>query len=118
MPPHFAAPVPPGAARMYSGAAHNRMAFGSMVAGRDGVAITMNRYSSAGAKAKGGLRRDHERPQVQVVPTGFGHPGGVGPHQRLDRRDEVLFGQRGHGHPARRVVEPAGMVAGGRNTAR
>jgi len=50
LPPHLAAPVPPGAARMYSGAVHNRMAFGSTDAGRAGAAAELVGVAAGASK--------------------------------------------------------------------
>ena len=112
MPPHLAAPVPPGAARMYSVVCPQPHGLRLRGRGPRRAADHCEQVLLGGAVAQVRLRRDHERPQIEAVSPGARHPGAIGPQQCLQRREEVLLGQRGHGHPARRLGEPAGMVDG------
>jgi hypothetical protein len=63
-----------------------------------------------GAHAHLRLGGDHERPQVQALPLGGGHPVAVDLDEGVDGVEEQLLGQLGHGEAGGRAVEALGVL--------
>ena len=69
----------------------------------------VEREARRGPHLQHGLRREHQRAQVERLPVAARHPALVGAHERVDGLEEALLGQLGHRHAARRAVEARGV---------
>jgi hypothetical protein len=118
LPPHFAVPVPPSAARVYSVESHTSIGFTPPAKyGPDRRRDQHVQVFGRRAHAQPDLGGQHERPQVErVLAARGGHPLVVDGEQLGDRRQEQLVGQLRHREAARGAAEPAAF-ASGRNEA-